>query len=45
MNWELLFRAMVKMRVTKTLLLKEVKTRVHFNGAIIISFQIFKKVR
>lgn len=43
MNWEPLFRAMVG--VTKTLLLKEVKTRVYFNGAIIISFQIKKKVR
>jgi hypothetical protein len=29
--------------VTKKLLLKEVKTRVYFNDAIIISFQIKKK--
>jgi hypothetical protein len=43
MNWDLWFRAMVKMGVTKKLLLKEVKTRVYFNDAIIISFQIKKK--
>ncbi len=45
MNWELLFKTMLKMGVPKTLLRKEVKTRVYFNGAIIISFQIKKKVR
>jgi hypothetical protein len=45
MNWELLFRTMLKMGVPKTLLRKEVKTRVYFNGAIIITFQIKKKVR
>jgi len=40
MNWEFLFRAMVKMGVPKKLLLKEVEENIYFNGAIIVSFQI-----
>ncbi len=40
MNWEFLFRAMVKMGVPKKLLLKKIKARVYFDGAIIVSLQI-----
>jgi len=40
MNWEFLFRAMVNMGVPKKLLLKEIKEKVYFDGAIIVSFQI-----
>ncbi len=35
-----LFRAMVKMDMPKKLLLKEIKAKVYFDGAIIVSFQI-----